>query len=403
MVMSMPRTRRHHTTRGGRAAPGVAANLGSVLPGTESHPHARAVLAAALPPAGSPSHAYLFHGPAGAGKARAARAFAAALLADGDPDPGGVALRVDHGVHPDLTWVTPSGAAEMLVGDIDEAVVAAATRTPFESRRRVFVIERVETMNDQAANKMLKTLEEPPSFAHLILLTSRPSQVLPTITSRCQLVRFDTPAVADIALQLEREGVDTASAQACARLALGDAARAAMLAQGGGAALRERSEAFARATLSGDLGDRPWLALLEQAKQLGEEAGGDVARRVEEELELLPAKEHRRVRKDAEDTTRRAQRRARTGALDHALQLVGLWYRDVACIVDGAPELVHATDREAALGEDAARLAVSHGLRRAVELVDESRAALVMLNATEELLLETLASHIERLLTPQKR
>ena len=65
-------------------------------------------------------------------------------------------------MHPDLTWVAPSGAAEMLVADIEEPVVAAATRTPFEARRRVFVIERAETMNDQAANRMLKTLEEPP-------------------------------------------------------------------------------------------------------------------------------------------------------------------------------------------------------------------------------------------------
>ena len=57
------------------------------LPDTEQHPHARAVLGAALPPDGRPSHAYLFHGPAGAGKRDAARAFAAALLADGAPDP----------------------------------------------------------------------------------------------------------------------------------------------------------------------------------------------------------------------------------------------------------------------------------------------------------------------------
>ncbi len=70
--------------------------------------------------------------------------------------------RVQRGTHPDLTWVTPSGAAEMLVSDIDEPVVAAAARTPFEASRRVFVIEGAETMNEQAANRLLKTLEEPP-------------------------------------------------------------------------------------------------------------------------------------------------------------------------------------------------------------------------------------------------
>ncbi len=74
--------------------------------------------------------------------------------------------------------MTPSGAAEMLVADIEEPVVAAATRTPFESARRVFVIEAADTMNDQAANRMLKTLEEPPAFTHLLLLADRREDVL---------------------------------------------------------------------------------------------------------------------------------------------------------------------------------------------------------------------------------
>src|SRR3954463_11167156 len=162
-----------------------------MLAGTERHPHARAVLTAALPPEGQASHAYLFHGPAGSGKRDVARAFAAALLSDGAPDPRNAADRVQHGAPPALTWVTPSGAAEMLVADIDEPVVSAAQRTPFEARRRVFVIERVDTMNDQAANRMLKTLEGPPEFPPLVLLTDRLGEVLPTIASRCQHVRFD--------------------------------------------------------------------------------------------------------------------------------------------------------------------------------------------------------------------
>ena len=112
----------------------------------EDHPHARAVIGGALPPEGSPSHAYLFHGPPGAGKRAAARAFAAALLSEGSSDPAGAAARVEHGTHPDLTWVVPTGATEMRVSDIDEPVVAAASHTPFESRRRVFVIEGAELM-----------------------------------------------------------------------------------------------------------------------------------------------------------------------------------------------------------------------------------------------------------------
>jgi DNA polymerase III subunit delta' len=367
-----------------------------VLAGTEDHPHARAVLAAALPPAGVPSHAYLFHGPAGAGKAQTARAFAASLLSEGAPDPANVALRVEHGVHPDLTWVMPSGAAEMLVSDIDQPVVAASAHTPFESRRRVFVIERADTMNDQAANRMLKTLEEPPSFAHLILLTDRPGNVLPTIASRCQLVRFDAPSAARIAERLDRHGVPPATADACARLALGDADRALQLALGDGPALRAGAEAFARAPLHRRLAERPWLALLARARGLGEAAVADVERRTGEELELLPAKEHRRARREGEDAARRADRRARTAGLDHALQLAGLWYRDVACVLDGAADLVHHADRADALHEDAGLVGTAHPLREAVALVDEARAALVMLHATAELVLEALAFRLER-------
>src|SRR5277367_4083388 len=104
----------------------------AAVPGTERHPHARAVLGAALAPGGAPSHAYLFHGPAGSGKRAVARTFAAALLSDGAPDPVNAAQRVQHDVHPDLQWVRPSGAAEMLVADV-KPVVSAAAHTPFES------------------------------------------------------------------------------------------------------------------------------------------------------------------------------------------------------------------------------------------------------------------------------
>src|ERR1700720_1603041 len=97
----------------GHAPAGPSDDLGAVLPGIDAHPHARAVLAPALRAQGSPSHAYLFHGPAGTGKRSVARAFAAALLADGARDVTGVAERIARGSHPDMTWVRPSGAAEM--------------------------------------------------------------------------------------------------------------------------------------------------------------------------------------------------------------------------------------------------------------------------------------------------
>ena len=189
-------------------------------------PPARRRGARRRPPTARPSHAYLLHGPAGSGKRAAARAFAAELLARGAADPASARTRVDHGAHPDLTWVAPSGAHEMLRRDVDEAVVAAASRTPFEAEFRVFVLERADTMNDEAANALLKTLEEPAHYVVLLLLTDRPGQVLPTIASRCQPVRFDAPAPAELAAPAGAPRRRAGAGAGGARLSLGDGERA---------------------------------------------------------------------------------------------------------------------------------------------------------------------------------
>lgn len=367
------------------------------LPGTEHHPHARATLGAALAPGGAPSHAYLFHGPAGSGKRRVARAFAAALLSDGAADPDGVRARVEHGTHPDLTWVAPSGAHEMLVGDIDEPVVAAATRTPFEARRRVFVLERADTLIDQAANKLLKTLEEPAPFVHLVLLTDRLDDVLPTIRSRCQLVRFDAPSDEQLAERLGRHGVPPDQARACARLALGDGERALELALGDGPALRAGGELLARAALKGEVGEaRPWRELLAVRRRRGDEAVAALEARLAEELDVVSRRDRRRVENEYAERIRRTRRRVETGALDLGLQVTSLWLRDVACVAWGAPDLICHVDRAELVAEDA-RDGDPQRLRRAVELVEETRRRLRR-NVTEELALEALAYRLEGLL-----
>jgi DNA polymerase-3 subunit delta' len=365
-----------------------------LLPGLESHPHARAILTPALAPGATPSHAYLFHGPAGTGKRTVARAFAAALLREGARTPGTVAERVARDSHPDLTWVRPSGAAEMLVADIEEPVVAAATHTPFESARRVFVIEAVETMNDQTANRMLKILEEPPSFTHLVLLADRREDVLATIASRCQPVRFDPLAPALLAARMD--GVDGDLAQACARLAMGDAGLAQRLAGAEGQALRARAEEFVRSALAGSTGGRPWLGLLEAAKTAGAQAGERTQEQLERELEFVPSKERRRYEREAAEARRRGERRVRTQTLGLSLRLAELWLRDLMCIGEGAGELVHAVDRRAELESDAeGRDALS--LRRGIELVADTRLSL-SLNVSEELALEALAYRLQSLL-----
>jgi DNA polymerase-3 subunit delta' len=370
----------------------------SPLPGTEPHPHARAVLGAALPPHGRASHAYLFHGPSGSGKRAVAQAFAAELLAEGAPDPDGVRTRVARRTHPDLTWVTPSGAHELLTGDIDEAVVAAAARTPFEARRRVFVIERVDTMNDEAANRMLKTLEEPAAYVHLVLLTDRPAEVLETIASRCQAVRFDPLAPGELAAVLVGEGVAPETAQACAWLALGDGGRARILATGDGPALREAAERLARAALAGDVGGKPWRDLLAGAGRQGRAAAEELEATFSDELELVAKRDRRRRQTEHAERVKRTERRVRTAALDLGLQLTGQWFRDVSCVVLDAPDLVHATDRRDALALDAAGRDPA-ALRAAIELVEDTRKRLI-LNVSEELALEALAYRLERTIGP---
>jgi DNA polymerase-3 subunit delta' len=366
----------------------------TTLPNIERHPHAQALLLPALPP-GVASHAYLFAGPAGAGKRAVARAFAAALIADGAPAGSQAAERVTRGTHPDLTWVTPSGAAEMLVSDIDEPVVAAATRTPFEAQRRVFVIEQAETMGDATANRMLKTLEDPPDFVHLILLSSRPGEVLPTVVSRCQQVRFEAPSAEQLAAELEAQGVAPATAAACGRLALGDGERAAALALGDGPALRVAADTLADSALSGELADRPWSTLLELAKRASDNATAVLDADHAAELELLAASERARSEREHAERSKRAARRATQATLDLGLSLWGLRYRDAAVIAHGAPELVHALDDSAALE----RLAAAHTpalLHRALGLVEDTREALA-LNVTEELALEALSYRIAAL------
>jgi DNA polymerase-3 subunit delta' len=366
-----------------------------VLAGTEDHPQARIVLSSAL--ASGPSHAYLFHGPAGTGKRTVARSFAAELLAEGQDDPDAVRMRVQHGTHPDLTWVRPSGAHVMRVEDVNEPVVAAATRTPFEASRRVFVLERVDVLNDQAANRMLKTLEEPAAFVHLILLTEALGRVMETVVSRCQLVRFEPLPAARIAAALEAEGVPAERARACARLALGNAARASYLASPEGEELRADVEHVVASALAGDRSSgEPWRPLLERAerRRLGAEDAAATERA--ERLELEPkGRERRAIERELEEAAKRDGRRARTEVLDLALSLTGLAFRDLVCLAEDAPEAVLAGDHSGSLAEQA-RGRDPRRLREAAERCEDVRQALE-LNVMEDLALAALGFRLTAL------
>jgi len=319
---------------------------------------------------------------------------AAELLSSGSPDPAGARSRARSGAHPDLTWVVPSGAHEILVSDIDGPVISAASKTPFESSRRVFVIERVDELGDEAANRMLKTLEEPASFVHVILITDRLVEVMPTIRSRCQAVRFDAPPLELVTAEIEGLGVPRATALACARLALGDVQCARLLAGEEGVALRAAAEHFSAAVTKGLVSnERPWSQLLSAVRERGDAARQQLEATALAELELYPRKERKRVETEWAERIRRARRRIETSALDLGLQLVALWFADLACLAWGADDLVRHCDRVPALAECAG--VDPTRLRTAVELVEDTRLRF-QLNVSEELACEALAYRLER-------
>src|SRR3954470_17134744 len=203
---------------------------------TRHQPRARAALVAGL---GAPRHAHLFRGPRGAGKAAAARAFAAELLAEDATDPEDARRRalLDPSPHPDLAWLRPPGA-QHLVDDVRESVIRASSLSPAEGRRRVFVIEEAEDLRDESQNALLKTLEEPAPFAHLILVCSEPEQLAETILSRCAPVEFG-PLTAEAMIETLGTGDEAAAA---ARLSGGDLELARLLASDRGGALRAIAE-----------------------------------------------------------------------------------------------------------------------------------------------------------------
>ena len=373
---------------------------GTLAAATEDQPGARVALAAGLE---APAHAYLLTGPAGSGKRAAARAFVAELLAVGAPDVDSARRRAlaDPSPHPDLAWLRPPGA-QHLVDEVRERVIEAAPYRPFEGERRVFVIDEADAMAEESQNALLKTLEEPAPFAHLVLISSQPSALLDTVRSRCQEVPFAAlaPDAVEARLAATHPGVDAQERRAAARLAGGDLERAGLLLAERGRELRARAEELVRAVRAGELDDAPWKGLLEAAEARGVEVGDDVKARLDaladQAKEAADRRAEQRLRREATEAARRAARRGRTDALDTGLALVGAWLRDLAAVGDGAPELVLTADRERELREAAAGLDPRRA-RRGGELVMDTRRRL-MVNVSEELALEALAFRLEFLL-----
>ncbi len=138
-------------------------------------------------------HAFLFAGGAGLGKTRMAKEFFKALNCLETPgsacDKCGSCLKVMAGTHPDLTELNPE--SRWIKVDEVRGILSDVALKPFEARMKCIIIEPAEQLGNEGANALLKTLEEPPSSTVFILVSHRPKLLLPTIVSRCQLLRFN--------------------------------------------------------------------------------------------------------------------------------------------------------------------------------------------------------------------
>jgi DNA polymerase-3 subunit delta' len=188
------------------------------------------------PPASAMTHAWLFVGPAGSGRSVGARALAAALQCERPPTEGPPGCGVCGGcrttlsrTHPDVRSVVPEGlsisASEM------RGIVALASRMPALGRWQVVLIEDADRLTEAASNVLLKAIEEPPPRTVFLLCapSTHPDDVMVTIRSRCRLVSLTTPAAADVAAELERDGTDPVDARWAASAAQGHVGRARRL------------------------------------------------------------------------------------------------------------------------------------------------------------------------------
>lgn len=203
----------------------------------------------------------------------------AGVFAMPKPDDKDAHKRVIISEHLDIGIVIPSG--RNILVDAIRHLEAEANFRPFEAKARIFIIDDADRMNDAAANALLKTLEEPAPTTHLILITSRPDALPPTILSRCQRLSFTPLPEQDIELYLaEHKGYDLQDARLAARFALGSIGRAIEIDLGDLKARREKM-----LEVLGSAADRGALAALLKTSEAI--ADGKEKERFEESLSLL--------------------------------------------------------------------------------------------------------------------
>ncbi len=339
---------------------------------------AKRLLTAAL--ADGDAHAFLFHGPPGVGKMSAAFAFAGALL--GDP------RRVEERTHPDLQVVEPLG--DMIRIDVIRALHHDLHLRPFEADRRVYLLLGAHRLNDDAADALLKDLEEPPLYATIVLVADELGPIPETVRSRCQLVPFRRLSERAVRGWLDERAPELSEneAMAIARIAAGRLDRAGRMID---PAVRDRRTAII-ATARGPYLD-PDFRSADAAGTLLETIGlsGASAREAEETavegLDLTP--------KDAEQRVKRVQRGAEREEMLAQLEELAAWYRDLVVVANGAETTVSHADHLGQLREDVAR-DLGRGPERAAALVRESWRSAEEFNVNPGLWLDALFVRLRR-------
>jgi DNA polymerase III subunit delta' len=314
------------------------------------------------------SHAYLISGPAQVGKALLALRLAQALNCEaGGADPCLTCRscrRIERGNHPDVRIVGMASQAAAAKGeegsrqrdlkiDTIREWQADINLKPYEGRRRVFILHDAERMTESAANAMLKTLEEPPPYATLVLVANTAGDLLPTIVSRCQPIKLRPIGRAALAEALQGRGLPSGDAQLLAAWSQGRP----------GWALRMVES-------PDDLEARQ--SLLDELAALGEQKRHQRLRWAEEQTKLFRAGEQE--------------------AVYATLEIWQSWWRDILMVAAGCPEAITHIDRRV----DLERIAKNHtpGDIRAMLRRISAAAQQMRENVNPQLAIESVLIHI---------
>jgi DNA polymerase-3 subunit delta' len=335
--------------------------------------------------------AYLFVGAVGVGKGAVARAFAqaaACLEPRCEPfDACGVCdscRRVEAGTQPEVVTLLPAGEQMQIwqFWDRDNRPTPGVLShtlafAPNIGRRRVYILERADTLTESAANSLLKVLEEPPPYALFVLLAPHPARVLPTIVSRCQMVRLNAVPVETLAAYLrDTVGVEAGRAAMLAAYAEGRIGQAMQLAQN-----PTVGEEIARVLdFAETLPDAPRVRALRSAEQMRKLAG-QIKALVGEEPSVAP--EAATEEGDAAGPKERAGRRQLAAVFD----LLTAFYRDLLALRIGGEGAQHIVNRERAA--KLTRLAQTGGPERWVRCLDALLLARRRLDANANVALVT--------------